>query len=141
MNTKVKVSIAALFLATAALAHGQTPTGSLAERESFFQSASGTGAVWHPTQPAGKIAADPSKGLSESQFQALSNEDPVFQPNRFSAEQDRSPSFAKLNPRGLPESFYQGASSSDGLFGSEPLWNVPNTSVASPGNPDALANR
>ena len=102
MNKSLKIAFAALLLGSASLAAAQTasPAGSLADRESWFQSASGTGAFYHPAPVASRIADDPTKGLTERQYQSLSNEDPEFQPHRFSAEKDNAPSFAKANPHG-----------------------------------------
>lgn len=113
MRKTIEVIGAAVLFGTATLASASTPT-QFADEFSVLQSYSGTGPMYHPAPTFSNRADDPSTGLTERTTQALSNGDPVWQPNAPAAP--LTPTFAQTNPRGLSFAYYQAAASNSDEF-------------------------
>ena len=117
MKSIPEVIAAGLLVATATLAVAQTPAESFADRFKVMQSYSGTGPAYHPAPPSSNHADDPVTGLTESQMQALSNEDPEWQANVAPVHaNNEGPTFAQTNPNGLSFEYYEAASSNSNAF-------------------------
>ena len=117
MKSIPEVIAAGLLVATATLAVAQTPAESFADRFKVMQSYSAIGPAYHPAPTFSNRADDPTTGLTESQMQALSNEDPEWQANAAPVHSSSGgPTFAQTNPHGLPFEYYEAASSSSNAF-------------------------
>jgi hypothetical protein len=117
MKSIPEVIAAGLLVATATLAGAQTPAESFADRFEVMQSYSGTGPAYHPAPTFSDHADDPVTGLTESQMQALSNEDPTWQSDVAPVHSNGGgPTFAQTNPHGLPFEYYEAISSNSHEF-------------------------
>jgi hypothetical protein len=115
MKSIPEVVAAGLLVATATLAGAQTPAKSFADRFKVMQSYSGTGPAYHPAPTFSSHADDPT-GLTESQMQALSNEDPAWQAEVAPVHSNNGARFAQTNPKGLPFEYYEATSSNSNAF-------------------------
>ena len=134
MKSIPEVIAAGLLVATTTIAVAQTPAESFADRFKVMQSYSGAGPAYHPAPTFTGHADDPVTGLTESQMQALSNEDPAWQSNVAPIHSNNGGStFAQTNPQGLPFEYYEAASSSSNAFKLPAEAGAPAYATAAPG--------
>jgi hypothetical protein len=110
MKSISNVIVAGILAGTATLAGAQAPAGSFVDRFNAMESYSGTGPAFHPAPASGKRNEDPVSRLNESQMQARSDEEPMWQSN-VAPVQSNGPTFAQTNPGGLPFAYYEALSS------------------------------
>ena len=120
----INVAIAIAFASVASSALAQTGTAAdstsrakrFADQEATWQSLSGTGQTFRPTQPQFGPATDPSPGLTFSELQAESSNDSMWQP------QTAKPSAVATAPAdpvpsgGLSIAEYQALSKEDAMW-------------------------
>jgi hypothetical protein len=114
MKKAIEVFGAALLLATATVASARTPAQKFADEFSVLQAESSGAPAYHPAPTFSNRAEDPTKGLTERAMQALSNGDPAWQPKPAGAPM--KPTFAQMNPHGLPFAYYQAVASNSDAF-------------------------
>ncbi len=118
MNKLTKITVAALLAGTATIAAAQQNSAkAFADQFATLQSYSGSSAsqLWSPAPKTfSSKSDDPATPLTENEMQARSDESGLYQADHGNVHPDKGPTFAQLNPHGLPFAYYQAESSNSG---------------------------